>query len=519
MAESGFTTKLRGVWSFIKEAVWAVVVETFDLDEDPEYEIQNQQVSIEDLEKKYTHNELIEALNSILGYLLEDQQVTTEGLETENFFITETGIQVFYHVTEADEIKVYLHLLELADPTHPLWHKPKLILSIGSVNDGWQFDNLKKKNGQFYARWHSVILGTKELKYPRYLVTNEIKLRHKPHVLYKPAVNPLIKPNYQNEWEAFCTFNPAAVYTAGKVHLLYRAQGHDYVSQIGYACSEDGLTISKRLPYPVYRPTQPWEGAAMPLGNPKGQYVSGGGTGGCEDPRATIIDGRVYMTYVAYDGWNPPRIALTSIKLDDFLHHRFFWEKPVLISPPGVVDKSAVIFPEKVNGKYVIMHRIFPDILIDYVDDLNFDGRHYLKGEHKIPPRPRQWWDSRKVGAGAPPIKTKDGWLLIYQAVDDKDPSEYKVGAMLLDLNNPAKVLYRSARPILEPREEYENYGFKAGVVYPCGAVVKDNQLFVYYGGADSYVCVATAPLDRFLHNLKTTGMVHLDPSLLGLDK
>ncbi|MBU1885053.1 hypothetical protein KKE34_00390, partial [Patescibacteria group bacterium] len=222
--------------------------------------------------------------------------------------------------------------------------------------------------------------------------------------------------------------------------------------------------------------------------------------------------------YVAYDGWNPPRIALTSIALSDFLDHNFLWERPVLISKPNVVDKSAVIFPEKINNKYVIMHRVFPDILIDFVDDLNFDGYTYLRGEHKISPRSRQWWDSRKIGAGAPPLKTKDGWLLIYQAVDDKDASEYKVGAMLLDLNDPTKVLYRSAKPILEPREEYENYGFKAGVVYPCGAVIKDNTLFVYYGGADSYVCVATTPLEKFLDNLKATGITQLKPSMLGLN-
>jgi predicted GH43/DUF377 family glycosyl hydrolase len=200
------------------------------------------------------------------------------------------------------------------------------------------------------------------------------------------------------------------------------------------------------------------------------------------------------------------------------LNDRFFWEKPVLISKPGVVDKSACIFPEKINGKYVIMHRVFPDILIDYVDNLNFDGKTFLSEKHKISPRAREWWDSRKIGAGAPPLKTKEGWLLIYQAVDDKDASEYKMGAMLLDLNDPSKVLYRSNSPVLEPREKYENNGFKAGVVYPCGAIVKNDTLFVYYGAADSCVCVATANLDKFLVDLKQTGIANLDSSLLEVD-
>ena len=466
-----------------------------------------------------TRKKIIKILEKILKIKLADLNFNTKDLIVENFFITQAGVQVFYHSSDKNKIKVYLHLLELSLPSHALWIKPKLIVTIGKTEDNWQFKKLVKKKKQYIATWYSPSLGLKEIKYPKYLVKNEIALKHKTELLFKPVSNPMLKPNSKNNWEAFCTFNPAAVYVADKVHLLYRAQGFDYVSQIGYASSEDGLTIQKRLNKPAYRPSQKFEGATMPLGNPNASFVSGGGCGGCEDPRATVIDNRVYMTYVAYDGWSPPRITLTSIALNDFLDNNILWEKPVLISKPNIVDKSAVIFPEKVNGKYVIMHRVFPNILIDFVDSLDFDGRTYLKGEHKIAPRSNEWWDSRKIGAGAPPLKTKDGWLLIYQAVDDKDASEYKVGAMLLDLNDPTKVLYRSAQPILEPREDYENHGFKAGVVYPCGAVIKDGTLFVYYGGADSYVCVATAKLDKFLNNLKTTGITNLKPSMFGLDQ
>jgi predicted GH43/DUF377 family glycosyl hydrolase len=90
--------------------------------------------------------------------------------------------------------------------------------------------------------------------------------------------------------------------------------------------------------------------------------------------------------------------------------------------------------------------------------------------------------------------------------MDHKNPSQYKVGALLLDLKDPTKVLFRSAKPILEPSEYYENEGFKAGVVYACGAIVKDGHLFVYYGGADKVACVATAPLETFLKELMTSG-------------
>jgi hypothetical protein len=111
-------------------------------------------------------------------------------------------------------------------------------------------------------------------------------------------------------------------------------------------------------------------------------------------------------------------------------------------------------------------------------------------------------WDSRKVAAGPPPIKTKDGWLFIYHAIDEKDGLRYKIGAMLLDIKEPTRVLARTTRPILEPEAEYENEGLKYGVVYPCGAVVLNDTLFVYYGGADMVVCVATAKMNEFLSQL-----------------
>jgi len=447
------------------------------------------------------------------------RQLAIEQLYVENVFLAQNGISVFFHATAMDgQIQVWLQLFELSQPNHALFWQPKLISNIGYTSEGWKFIDLVRIDDCYRALWQSQELGFKEIVYPNYLISNEIALKNPLPKLSKAIVNPMLAPNSRHSWEDFCTFNPAAVFAANKVHLLYRAQGHDYVSKIGYAVSEDGLQINQRLAEPVYIPTQIFEGVSLPPGDPNNQFVSGGGCGGCEDPRATIIDDRLYMTYVAYNGWDSPRIALTSIALTDFLDNKFLWEKPVLISKPNVVDKSACIFPEKINGQYVIMHRVFPDILIDYVDSLNFDGKTFLEGAHRIRTRGREWWDSRKIGAGAPPLKTKDGWLLIYQGVDDKDASEYKMGAMLLDLQDPSEVLYRSSQPILEPREKYENNGFKAGVVYPCGAIIKDATLFVYYGAADSYVCVATANLDKFLDDLKQTGVVDLSSSLLAVD-
>lgn len=275
----------------------------------------------------------------------------------------------------------------------------------------------------------------------------------------------------------------------------------------GYASSVDGEHIYERLREPVYVPREPFEGVtysaqAVGTGQISPFESGGGGMGGCEDPRLSRIEDRVYLTYVAYDGHSHPRVALSSIHINDFLDKNWRWKKPVLISPPNVVDKNACILPEKINGKYVIFHRIFPDILIDYVDDLEFDGEtKWLQGHFKIPAKSSSW-DSRKVAAGPPPIKTRDGWLFIYHAIDEKDDLRYKIGAMLLDLKEPTRVLARTTSPILEPIAAYENEGLKSGVVYPCGAVVINGRLFVYYGGADMVVCVASAIMDEFMSQL-----------------
>jgi len=418
---------------------------------------------------------------------------------------SEKGILLLYRSEVENVNNIGIALFNRDHPTHLLWR---------GINPVWtQPKEWKKKKVELIG---IALHGTNILTYWQVInkaiyvsicaiykesdghTSKDVSLK-----LKRPAHNPLISPKNHNAWEAFNTFNPAAIYDDGKVHILYRAQGYDYFSALGYATSQDGTHINERLSYPVYIPSMSFEkNNDQQPSRVSTQYVSGGGYGGCEDPRLTRIDDRYYLTYVAFDGVNPPRIALTSIARDNFLNKRWLWERPVLISPPGIVAKSAIIFPKKIGGKYVVMHRIYPDILIDFVDSLNFNGKFWLKGEYKISPRKNKW-DSRKIGAGAPPLETKAGWLLIYQSVGEQDPGRYKIGAMLLDLKDPTKVLCRSQSPILEPETTYENNGFKAGVVYPCGAVIIDKTLYVYYGAADSYVCVATANLDEFLSELQ----------------
>ncbi len=387
----------------------------------------------------------------------------------------------------------------------PLWEEPKHLAS-----DSFRPLGVAMVHNQIILYWVVNNSHVYAISCPL-PVTGNIKDKDVQILLNKTHKNPIISPIPKKKWESRATFNSAAVYEDGKVHFVYRALGDSDLSVLGYATSKDGITIDERSDEPIYIPREPFE---TPGGNMfktfADHFASGGGYGGIEDPKLTKIDNRFYMTYVAFDGATPPRVALTSISVEDFLDKKWDnWEKPRLISAPGMVNKSATIFPEKINGKYAIFHRVYPNILVDYVEDLNFDDNKYLTGQYFIPPR-KKHWDSKKLSAGAPPIRTKDGWLLIYHAVGYQDSAKYKVGAMMLDHKDPTKVLYRTNNPIISPDEHYENAGHKSGVVYPCGAVVKNNDLYVYYGGADTVVCAASQNLDTFLSQMKN----HKEPRL-----
>jgi predicted GH43/DUF377 family glycosyl hydrolase len=330
----------------------------------------------------------------------------------------------------------------------------------------------------------------------------------------RAAHNPVISPLIHREWEEQASFNPTAILDDdGRVHLFYRAIGNDGISRIGYATSMDGRNFEGRSPYPVY---QPLHGYGLPEASIKNDphcydieaHPSGGGWGGAEDPRATRIGKRVFMTYTAFEGWENMRIGLTSISIDDLRNRRWKWRHPAIISPAKARAKNWVIFPEKINGKYAILHSVAPKVLVAYVDSIDAvppiksSADHGGYGAHDK--NREDYWDKTMKGAGAAPMKTDRGWLVLYHAIDE---NKYKVGAMLLDLNDPTKILYRSPVPILSPDAPYENDG-KPGVVYATGAVIKDGNLFIYYGGGDKHVCVAEVGLDELINWLTEYGKV-----------
>ena len=299
--------------------------------------------------------------------------------------------------------------------------------------------------------------------------------------------NPIITPRDGQGWESGGTFNPGAVVVDDVIHLLYRGVDKTGTSRLGHATSRDGGMIAERLPTPVLQPTAQWE-----------EF-------GCEDPRISRMNGLFYVTYTAYSQ-RGPRIALASTS--DFSHFKKYG-----VIGPDVHDKDCVLFPEKVNGKIALLHRIDGRIQIAYFDDAQSltnpvaYWERYLKdlARHEVI-RPKYHWETRKIGAGPPPIRTKEGWLVIYHGVSAE--RVYRAGAFLLDLKDPQQVIARSRAPILEPETEFEKRGVVPNVVFPEGAVVRDGELVVYYGGADRVCCAAKVSLDEFLEELEQQTLI-----------
>jgi predicted GH43/DUF377 family glycosyl hydrolase len=367
-------------------------------------------------------------------------------------------------------------------------------------------ESITMKNGKPATQGTCPICGTKMFRIGKSKkVTREeaIKIKvKKPSTLTKYRENPIISPRRDSWWESRQTFNPGAIHLEDKVHLLYRAIGDDGISRLGYVVSKEGFKVEERLEYPVYQ--HPMTSPAFAIYS----YSSGGSFGGSEDPRIVKVDNEdvLYMTYTACD--EGLRVGLTSIRIRDFLDRKWEWLLPRLISAPGELHKNWVIFPEKIKGKYAILHSLSPHISIAYLDSLDIKPGTYLtsyyNGGNGI--GREDFWDSMVRGIGPTPIKTKLGWLLFYHAISIEEPYKYKIGAILVNLEDPRRVIRCSAASILEPDTVYENSGFKPGVVYLSGAVVKDDELLLYYGASDNYVCVASCGLEDFLVTLMEGG-------------
>ena len=259
--------------------------------------------------------------------------------------------------------------------------------------------------------------------------------------------------------------------------LLLRLEGRQGYSFFALARSRDGLHWRVEEE-PVMLPAR--EGAFA-------RYEALG----IEDPRATYIEGAWYILYTAYSGYGP-RIAVA--RTEDF-HH---FERIAVISQPG--NKDGVLFPEKINDEYVRLDRPIGNevgsIWISYSKDLLSWGKSRIL----IAPRPG-YWDSFRIGASVPPFRTEKGWLEIYHGTKMTSAGPiYRAGAALLDLADPSREVARSAIALLSPREDYERVGDIPNVVFASGAILEpDGEVKLYYGAADTSICVAIGYLDDIL--------------------
>ena len=214
---------------------------------------------------------------------------------------------------------------------------------------------------------------------------------------------------------------------------------------------------------------------------------------GIEDARITAIDGEFYITYTAVNR-NGTYVALMTTK--DLVD---FERKGVLFSRD---DKDCVIFPEKIGGKYYAMHRPATeeneklDIFIAESEDMtSWTNDGALEGARL------EFFDCVRLGAGAVPIGTDEGYLAVYHGADQKD--RYVLAAMLLDQNDPRKVLARSKKPLVEPTEDFEKHGFMNDVVFTCGLTEEGDELMIYYGVCDLDVAVASVSLSEIRDNME----------------
>lgn len=297
--------------------------------------------------------------------------------------------------------------------------------------------------------------------------------------------NPIIRPRLELDWESIATLNPAAIYLDGHFHIVYRALGHDWTSVLGYARSQDGCRIDERLSIPIYQPRAEFEQKLR------------AGYSGCEDPRLTILDDMVYMFYTAYDGYTP-RVTFSSITVADFLNKNWNWTFPSVLTPPGTDDKNSCLFPKKINNQFVVLHRRQHAICINFVDDLHCVPNQWLSDQTHLIQRKSDYFYNLKFGISAPPIETPHGWIVLYHRVTMND-HVYKIGAMLLDLDDPRRIICMTDKTLLEPIKEYERHGLVPNVVFPCGAVLLEGCIYLYYGCSDTVVGVAKMELKRLL--------------------
>jgi len=298
--------------------------------------------------------------------------------------------------------------------------------------------------------------------------------------LQRHPQNPVLLPDPTSDWETYNVFNPAVIHHNGLFHMHYRAQGQDWISRIGYAVSKDGIHWN-RMRRPVLEPHDVTDAR------------------GIEDPRVTEIEGRFYMCYTAYsrampEGVKPTHLGGGVTPMIAVSDNLISWS-PLGSIVQGEDNKDHVLFPRRIHGRYVALHRRPPQVwLAESADLLNWheDDMSPIFG-----PRPDNGWDEKRVGGNGVPIETEHGWLMFYHAYNEEHV--YRIGVCLLDLDDPTRVIRRPQANVFEPQELWELRGDVPNVVFSCANPVVNGTVYVYYGGADHVIGLATCSLEELL--------------------
>ena len=326
--------------------------------------------------------------------------------------------------------------------------------------------------------------------------------------------NPIVRPG-KYDWRKVVVFNPGIIKDKGKIYMYERTAGNlrPFICYIGMLESDDGIYFRHPFDHPVFTPE-----------------MAGSKYGSVQDPRIVKIEDSYYMTYAyrpyawsshptgigvpesfqtdfpGFDGDPVKNQTRSGIAISNDLYH---WEHHVWATPVELDDRDVILFPEKINGRYAMLRRPLQytgehygtekaGIWISYSDDLeNWDSTQLII-------KPEYSWENLRIGGSLPPIRTPEGWLVIYHGVEMINEGNntviYRTGAMLLDMNDPARVLKRSKRFIMEPETYYEKFGlYIPNVIFPTGGYVENNILNLYYGVCDTAIALASIEIDELL--------------------
>ncbi|MCG5052522.1 MAG: hypothetical protein KA712_06150 [Myxococcales bacterium] len=323
--------------------------------------------------------------------------------------------------------------------------------------------------------------------------------------------NPIVTPGGQ-PWRLATVFNPGVIYEGGRFYMYERAAGslRPFICTVGMLESDDGVNFTLSRPDPVFTPT-----------------MAGSEYGSVQDPRVVKIDDTFYMTFAFRPfAWSshPTGVGVPESHQTDFpgfsgnprdnqtrsglatSKNLYDWTFHSWITAPDLDDRDVILFPERIGGKYFVLRRPLPFV------DANHKGpmKGYIQLSESTdletwsPPEiivePEFDWENNRIGGSTPPLKTDEGWLILYHGVETRDPTRktvvYRLGALMLDLENPRKVIARYPFPVMEPEAYYEKFGlYIPNVVFPTANVVKDGLVYLYYGVCDTSIALATCPL------------------------